>query len=445
MRRLLSDVTSFDRPYSVVLVYDVSRWGRFQDIDASAYYEYHCRLNGVDVRYVQEPFELMNSPVGAMFKSLKRTMAAEHSRELTVKTTAGQTAAVSRGFQLGTSPCMGISRIAVSKTDGAERKLGPFDHKAARSEHLRWEQGPANEVANAQRIFDLYASTELSVVDVARVACSEGIRARSGKPVTEWMLYRMLRCEAFVGDFVWGREENKKRRAPTDIRIRRSSGFMPPIVSRAVFDAVQRKLVSREHLRLDKEVALENLRTALTRNPRLMPSALRASGCACRDTYRKLFGSLEAAWNAAGFNPHVLDEQDYALISDHAAVGARMCKTIFTLLRRAGIDCGYYRRPDRSSQTLVVNKHVVLRLQVIWRRPRRGGTQWWLPKIYKGRFDWAFVIRMNEDGSVFDSILIDRTDYFALDRWLTDVLFGSWKIHRTLEEVSEVFGRLTSR
>jgi len=49
MQQLLKDVAMDQCPFSAVLVYDVSRWGRFQDTDASAYYEYHCRLHGVDV------------------------------------------------------------------------------------------------------------------------------------------------------------------------------------------------------------------------------------------------------------------------------------------------------------------------------------------------------------------------------------------------------------
>jgi DNA invertase Pin-like site-specific DNA recombinase len=46
MKSLLRDVMDTPRPFDVVLVYDVSRWGRFQDIDAAAYYEYTCRLHG---------------------------------------------------------------------------------------------------------------------------------------------------------------------------------------------------------------------------------------------------------------------------------------------------------------------------------------------------------------------------------------------------------------
>lgn len=42
MKKLLADVAQDDCPFAVVLVYDISRWGRFLDTDASAYYEYHC-------------------------------------------------------------------------------------------------------------------------------------------------------------------------------------------------------------------------------------------------------------------------------------------------------------------------------------------------------------------------------------------------------------------
>src|SRR5438105_3224227 len=55
LRKLLRDVVD-GVAFKTVLVYDVSRWGRFQDADASAYYEYHCRLQGVNVIYVAEPF-----------------------------------------------------------------------------------------------------------------------------------------------------------------------------------------------------------------------------------------------------------------------------------------------------------------------------------------------------------------------------------------------------
>ena len=38
--KLLKDVLDQARPFDAVLVYDISRWGRFQDVDESAHHEY---------------------------------------------------------------------------------------------------------------------------------------------------------------------------------------------------------------------------------------------------------------------------------------------------------------------------------------------------------------------------------------------------------------------
>src|SRR5438105_12821543 len=42
LRQLLQDVASGNASYRAILVYDVSRWGRFQDADESAHYEFLC-------------------------------------------------------------------------------------------------------------------------------------------------------------------------------------------------------------------------------------------------------------------------------------------------------------------------------------------------------------------------------------------------------------------
>ena len=44
LQQLLADVRSGSANYSVILVYDISRWGRFQDSDEPAAYEYACRV-----------------------------------------------------------------------------------------------------------------------------------------------------------------------------------------------------------------------------------------------------------------------------------------------------------------------------------------------------------------------------------------------------------------
>lgn len=51
LQQLIRDVKLGLADYRVVLVYDVSRWGRFQDADEAAYYEFICKKAGIEVRY----------------------------------------------------------------------------------------------------------------------------------------------------------------------------------------------------------------------------------------------------------------------------------------------------------------------------------------------------------------------------------------------------------
>jgi DNA invertase Pin-like site-specific DNA recombinase len=81
LRQLLSDVEKGSTDFADLLVYDVSRWGRFQDADESAYYEYVLKRAGVRVHYCGEQFANDGSMASALMKTLKRTMAGEYSRE----------------------------------------------------------------------------------------------------------------------------------------------------------------------------------------------------------------------------------------------------------------------------------------------------------------------------------------------------------------------------
>src|ERR1035438_6573749 len=89
LAQMIQDVADGKASYSCILVYDISRWGRFQDADESAYYEYICRKAGVTVHYCGEQFENDGSPASTIIKSVKRTMAGEYSRELSSKVFQG--------------------------------------------------------------------------------------------------------------------------------------------------------------------------------------------------------------------------------------------------------------------------------------------------------------------------------------------------------------------
>jgi ParB/RepB/Spo0J family partition protein len=71
LQELIKVVESGQADFQIILVYDISRWGRFQDADESAYYEYICRRKGIQVAYCAEQFENDGSPVSTIVKGVK--------------------------------------------------------------------------------------------------------------------------------------------------------------------------------------------------------------------------------------------------------------------------------------------------------------------------------------------------------------------------------------
>ena len=69
---LLRDVMSGDASYKAILVYDVSRWGRFPNTDEAAHYEFLCTKSGIPLHYCAESFANDETPSSSLLKSTEK-------------------------------------------------------------------------------------------------------------------------------------------------------------------------------------------------------------------------------------------------------------------------------------------------------------------------------------------------------------------------------------
>ena len=115
LKQLIDDVQAGTADFNVILVYDVSRWGRFQDADESAYYEFICKEAGIAVHYCAEQFENDGSLSATIIKGMKRAMAGEYSRELSTKVFAGQCRLITLGFRQGGNAGYGLRRQLIDE------------------------------------------------------------------------------------------------------------------------------------------------------------------------------------------------------------------------------------------------------------------------------------------------------------------------------------------
>lgn len=153
LQQLIRDVEEGTADFQIILVYDVSRWGRFQDADESAYYEYICRRSGKQVAYCAEQFENDGSPVSTIVKGVKRAMAGEYSRELSAKVFAGQCRLIELGFRQGGPAGFGLRRVLIDQSGTVKTELSRGEHKSLQTDRVILMPGPESEVQFVQKIY----------------------------------------------------------------------------------------------------------------------------------------------------------------------------------------------------------------------------------------------------------------------------------------------------
>src|SRR5437762_12535914 len=153
LKGLIDDVRSGAASFGAILVYDVSRWGRFQDADESAYYEFSCKEAGITVHYCAEQFENDGSLSATIIKNMKRAMAGEYSRELSAKVFTGQCRLISLGYRQGGTPGYGLRRQLLDQHGQAKAILERGERKSFQLERVVLTPGPETEIATVRRIY----------------------------------------------------------------------------------------------------------------------------------------------------------------------------------------------------------------------------------------------------------------------------------------------------
>ena len=236
---LIADVCSGDPEFQTLLVYDVSRWGRFQDADESAHLEFICRRAGVAVQYVAEQFVNDGSPVATIIKSVKRAMAGEYSRELSEKVFQGMCASVRSGHIQGGPAPYGLRRMVIDASGRRRGKLSEGQRKLVHTDRTILVPGPRREIAIVRKIFHLFVEGRLALAAIARWLNDKGHMTGASVPWTPSTISRLLKNEKYVGNNVFNRTSAKlKGRQVTNPREDWicMEGVFKPIVAKELFD-----------------------------------------------------------------------------------------------------------------------------------------------------------------------------------------------------------------
>jgi DNA invertase Pin-like site-specific DNA recombinase len=209
LRRMIADVQSGNAGIKAILVYDISRWGRFQDADESAYYEYLCKRAGIDVHYCAEQFENDGGPTSTIIKSVKRAMAGEYSRELSSKVFKGQCRLIELGYRQGGAPGFGLRRMLINQAGESKGLLSRGECKSLQTDRVVLVSGPDNEVQHVQRIYELFTQKGKQESEIAAILNADGVVTDLGRPWNRGTVRQVLTNEKYIGNSVYNRTSFK--------------------------------------------------------------------------------------------------------------------------------------------------------------------------------------------------------------------------------------------
>ncbi len=304
LRQLLQDVMGGKPMYKAILVYDISRWGRFQDADEAAHYEYLCKSTGVPIHYCAELFVNDGALPNMLMKALKRSMAGEYSRELGVKVLAGLRRLAQLGFKQGGCPGYGLRRMLVSATGEPKMQLIHGERKSITTDRVILVPGPTAEVECVREVYRMFIDEKRTVHAIARDLNRRNIKYLGTTKWDQTAVLKILSHPKYSGCNRFGR--TSKRLGTAEVRVPKAEwilarGAFVPVVDETIFQAAQHLLLGRTIKRSNEEL-LAALRSLLDRHGRLTARLIKeAPEMPSPSVYRGRFGSVRRAYELVGY------------------------------------------------------------------------------------------------------------------------------------------------
>jgi DNA invertase Pin-like site-specific DNA recombinase len=432
LKEILDTVRAGNADFTTILVYDVSRWGRFQDSDESAFYEYTCKRAGITVQYCAEQFTNDGTVGSTIIKTVKRAMAGEYSRELSAKVFKGQCRLIQIGFRQGGAAGFGLRRMLVDQAGQAKGELAQGEHKSIQTDRVTLVPGPVEEIDIVRRIYRLFIDERRNEAQIAAIL--------NGSDAGEWSratVHQVLTNEKYIGHNVYNRISFKLKikrvRNPPEMWIRGDNAFEAIVDGRDFYTA--QGIILERHRRLSDDEMLARLRELLGRHGRLSALLIdEADPGPSSAVYRHRFGSLVQAYQAIAYAP----DRDLRFLEINRHLRQMYPKFMADLVAALGRSGGLIER-DPATDLLTINR--LLTASIVLARARRtaGGSLRWairfdealLPDITLAvRMDAAnrapldyFLfpsldvtsghLRLGEDNGIFlDAYRFDTLDFF---------------------------------
>ncbi|MER8578466.1 recombinase family protein [Mesorhizobium sp. M1423] len=405
LQQLLADVEAGRAEFETVIVYDVSRWGRFQNPDESASYEFRCRVAGVRIEYCAEQFVNDGSVGSDVLKAIKRSMAAELSRMLSVKVFAGQCRLIKMGYRQGGPPGLGLRRLLIDEHGHTKTALAAKEYKSLQTDRVILVPGPPEEIVTVRWIYDEFVKAGRTELEIARSLNAREIVTDQNRPWTRFTVHQVIANEKYVGNNVWNRRSFKLQRKwvtnDSSYWVRADDAF-EPIVDRKLFERA-RAIASARSTKMSEDQMLSALADLLKSRGSLSGTIIdSAANCPPSSRYRARFGTLLRAYKQIGYAP----PKNYRFFDTNKRLRAMLEEVVRAAMVTIDGSGGSSVRQSGPGLLRVNDEFNVSIAIARCRKNRYGYLRWFVP-VERGIVpDVAVAIRMNPDNDTVRDYLI---------------------------------------
>lgn len=410
LQQLMEDVRTGKADFNAILVYDISRWGRFQDSDEGAFYEHTCKRAGIRVVYCAEQFENDGSPISTIIKGVKRAMAGEYSRELSAKVFKGQCRLIQLGYRQGGPAGFGLRRMLIDQNGKSKAVLKRGEQKSLQTDRVILVPGPPDEVAVVHRIYQHFTKEGKREIEIAEILRRDGLVSETGRPWTRSMVHQILTNEKYIGNNVYNRisfKLKKKRIRNTPDMWIRADGVFEGVVDPAMFYMARGIIQERHRVYSDADL-IDHLRMLLTRADHLTSTLIdETEGMPSSSIYRSRFGSLLEAYKLAGYDYG----RDYGFLEVNRRLRA-LYPTLLDETTRQLEDVGARVTRHGASDHLLINDEFTASLVMTrCRHTPRGSLRWHITLDRTRMPDITIVARLDgENEEPVDFYLLPMID-----------------------------------
>jgi site-specific DNA recombinase len=258
------------RDFDVIIVWDLSRFGRFDSIEAGRWID-PLRRAGVKLVTVKDGPADWNSFEGRVMSAINSEAKHQFLKGIAESASRGKVQRAQEGRLCGQAAPYGYDRMEVDQQGQQQGRLATGSR--VRNRLWRVTLVPSDDPVRAETLkwlFDQYANTDIGLRSLAESLNGRGIP--SPRDGAWWIgtVREILRNEVYTGDFIWAKRQMGKYRriSGTSVKkcesvemtaggnpsVRRNTpeewivvkNAHPALIDRSTFERVQEKLALRK-------------------------------------------------------------------------------------------------------------------------------------------------------------------------------------------------------